>query len=121
MQGDDDYVLQREMADCHDTICSNLTVRYEFRINAIHDCIFIIFSDIFQIAVIGYSKIALNSVTSISLTSLEIYRLCYDTFYLYKCTYDCASAHVLRNSVLYCREKAWLLRAPMIAHAFSVT
>ncbi|CAI8057621.1 Epoxide hydrolase 4, partial [Geodia barretti] len=25
--GDDDHVLQREMADCHDTICSDLTVK----------------------------------------------------------------------------------------------
>jgi pimeloyl-ACP methyl ester carboxylesterase len=26
--GDDDHVLQREMADCHDTICSDLTVKH---------------------------------------------------------------------------------------------
>ena len=26
-QGDDDCVLQKEMADCHDTICSDVTVR----------------------------------------------------------------------------------------------
>ena len=27
VQGDADHVLQREMADCHDTICSDLTVK----------------------------------------------------------------------------------------------